>query len=123
MDLKPPTILGEIVSFEKRPVYGDCKHRRTIIDSKLLEIECKDCGVKLNPVQWLIDWLPYINQQLRKGRENEAKALVIWEKLEQKSRFACKSCHEVNTIQFEKLASKAAVERKMQVLDDKLRGE
>lgn len=120
MELKPPTILGELVSFEKRPAYDDCKHRRTIIDSKLLEIECKDCGAKLNPVQWLIDWLPHINQQLKNNREKHAKALVIWEKLEQKSRFACKKCHEVNTIEFGKLAIKAAVERKMQLLEQEI---
>ena len=115
---KEIALLGNIVVFEKRKTYDDCKHLKIILCRDDREIECQSCKVKLNPVEWLGNWMPYINGQLKKAREQEAKTRVIEEKLQSKSRFACTHCHEVNTIQFDKLASKAAIERKLKVMDD-----
>ena len=34
--------------------FRGCQHKRAIVDPKLLELECADCHVKLNPIQFLV---------------------------------------------------------------------
>lgn len=118
MSTKEIAAIGEIVVFQTRKTFEGCKHRQATIDSELKEIKCIDCNEKLDPINWILNQLPHIQTNLRLAREREAKVRVIEEKLQSKSRFACTHCHEVNTIQFDKLASKAAIERKLKVMDD-----
>lgn len=34
--------------------YTGCQHARAIVDPKLAELACADCGVQLNPIQFLV---------------------------------------------------------------------
>jgi ribosomal protein S27E len=40
-------------SFEARRLRRTCTHSRVWMDTSLAELECQDCGEKLNPVEYL----------------------------------------------------------------------
>lgn len=70
--------------------YTGCQHRRAIVDQKLAELECADCGAKLNPIQFLVTmanqlttW-EYSQQQIAKARKE----------LEERKKCRCTKCGE-----------------------------
>lgn len=42
-----------IVTLAPKPLDG-CRHERAIVDDRLVELECADCHVKLNPIEFLV---------------------------------------------------------------------
>jgi hypothetical protein len=49
---------GNVLSIEiteawRRRYTKECQHNRIRLDRLLAEVECRDCGVKLNPVEWI----------------------------------------------------------------------
>lgn len=67
-----------------------CQHRRAVVDQKLAELECADCGAKLNPIQFLVTmanqlttW-EYAQQSVAKARKE----------LEERKRCRCTKCGE-----------------------------
>ena len=74
--------------------YGGCQHRRSIVDRKLAELTCADCGAKLNPIEYVA---------MLAGQEN------AWEwrteslkqaaaKVEERKRCRCTKCGEITEI-------------------------
>lgn len=74
-------ILSEVVS---RYRYDKCQHKRVLIDEVESEVECQDCGKRLNPMVVLarlareesrlkvrIEQLKELNQQLDKKRKTK----------------------------------------------------
>lgn len=77
---------------------------------------------KLNPVLWIAKYLDQLNQVTQRNNRMLAEVREIQAKLEKKNKFMCKHCHEVNTIDFKKLPSQAAVVRGMAVIDQEFDG-
>ncbi len=70
--------------------FTGCQHRRAVVDQKLAELECADCGAKLNPIQFLVtmanqltSW-EYSLEQLKKARAE----------LDERKRCRCTKCGE-----------------------------
>lgn len=68
--------------------FGGCQHRRAIVDPKLAEVTCGDCGEKLNPIQFLVSLANlerlYENQQIGIAAARKA--------LEERSKCRCTKC-------------------------------
>lgn len=99
-----------------------CQHSHVIVSESTLEITCKQCGAKVNPVWWIIQKMDQINSAQKRYVQAASEADAIWQKLDAKRKYCCVHCHEVNTIDFKKLVSKAAVERGLKVVDERLEG-
>lgn len=112
-----------VVIFKKTKNYQPdaCKHKQVIFDDELSTIECKDCGKQLNPVKWYADHYSALKKWHDRISRRHAELLVIEEKIRKTGIYACQHCHEISKINISALASRAAVERKMKVLDDELR--
>lgn len=108
---------NQVIQFKRNRSEQRCNHRNVKIFEDELEIDCVDCGQKINPVLWILAHLSHINSASRKNRAFLAEWQVIEAKLENKNKFLCKKCHEVNTIDFKKLPSQAAVTRKLSVIE------
>lgn len=75
-----------------------CQHIAVEIDSKALELTCKACGVKVNPVIWIKDYLSYfksIQNQIIEQREKLKEDEV---ELQKRSRTRCQHCRKMTAI-------------------------
>lgn len=111
------TIEDNLVKFRSSIEKVECKHRKISISEEDSEVLCEECNTKLNPVSWICKHLDTLNAISDRNNRMLAEYREIVKKLEKKSSFMCKSCHEVNKIDFTSLPSKAAVERGMSVVD------
>ena len=82
-----------------------------------MQIECRDCGQKINPVHWILAHLRHINASSNRNNRLLAEWQAIEAKLDNKNKFMCTHCKEVNTIDFKRLPSQAAVTRKLHALE------
>ena len=90
-----------IVSFKEAKSRYDmtgCKHLNIIIDEQLSQIECADCGAKLNPIAYLTtlarEEKSYKYQVVELG-----KALKkVKKELETRTRTKCQHCGKMTNI-------------------------
>jgi len=75
-----------------------CQHMMVEIDTKALELVCKKCGAKVNPVLWIKDSVSYftriqqdIADQRERLKEDEAE-------LKKRSRTRCQHCTKMTAI-------------------------
>lgn len=108
---------AKVIQFSKKHELKECHHKRVTILESSNTVVCDDCNAQLDPIHWFVDYLSRINSANNAVHERLAKAQVIEEKLQKKSTFMCKKCHEVNTIDFHRLPSAAAVKRRMAVIE------
>ncbi|ABS90036.2 MULTISPECIES: hypothetical protein [Acinetobacter] len=113
---------NQVIKFTRRNEIVECDHGRIQISKEDNEILCMDCKTKLNPVLWIAKYLDQLNQVTQRNNRMLAEVREIQAKLEKKNKFMCKHCHEVNTIDFKKLPSQAAVVRGMAVIDQEFDG-
>lgn len=113
-----------VVVFEK-PAFNpkECKHDKVAFNVKLSTIECLECNERLNPVVWLNAYFQELERWKERVLKIAATAQSVQEKLNQTGDFLCTNCHHMNRIDLRKLVSKAAVARKMKVLEDGLNRE
>lgn len=107
----------QIIQFKRNRSEQRCNHRNVKIFKDESEIDCVDCGQKINPIHWILAHLSHINSASRKNRAYLAEWQVIESKLKGKNKFLCTHCHEVNTIDFKRLPSQSAVTRKLNVIE------
>ena len=72
------------------PPYSGCQHVRAIVDEKLAELKCADCGEKLNPIAFLVTMAKKETMWGWQGREL-AKARA---ELDSRKRCRCTKCGE-----------------------------
>lgn len=83
---------GNIVSIERaRERYDSksCKHPRVLYDEVLLELECQDCGEKLNPIVWMARWAEHVSRSFDQRRKRLEVATQVYE---QRSKTKCQHC-------------------------------
>ena len=68
--------------------YGACRHLHTLIDDQLNEIECADCGAKLNPM-WV---LKRFASQLSQWEFEHERIRAARKQLEERARCRCTKC-------------------------------
>ncbi|PRV98464.1 hypothetical protein CSB87_2984 [Acinetobacter sp. AR_0276] len=112
----------QVIQFTRKREISECDHGHIQISEEDSEVLCTDCNTKLNPVLWIAKYLDQLNQVTQRNNRMLAEVREIQAKLEKKNKFMCKHCHEVNTIDFKKLPSQAAVVRGMAVIDQEFDG-
>lgn len=112
----------KVIKFERVFQRAECKHSHIEISEEDNEVLCLDCKTKLNPIWWISKYLKHLNQVTERNNRMLSEAREITKKLENKSKFMCKHCYEVNIIDFKKLPSKAAIERGMSVINEEFEG-
>ena len=71
-----------------------CRHLRMVVDEMLNEVECEDCGEKLNPIAVLVKMAH--EESLWGYRGDELKKLQ--ESLAAKSRCKCQHCGRLTRV-------------------------
>ena len=112
----------QVIQFTRKREITVCNHGHIQISEEDSEVLCTDCNTKLNPVLWIAKYLKDLNQVTQRNNRMLAEVRVIQTKLQNKNKFMCKHCHEVNEIDFKKLPSQAAVTRGMSVIDQEFEG-
>lgn len=71
-----------------------CYHRRFTIDDKAQEVECRDCGEKLNPMYALVQ----LARQETRYHELHARYDDELKRLAERSRTTCRHCGKMTPI-------------------------
>jgi hypothetical protein len=71
-----------------------CRHRNMTVDAELNEVECDDCGAKLNPVAML---MRFANEESRWAREGE-HLKELHKELDARVRCKCQHCGQMTRI-------------------------
>lgn len=108
----------KVIWFKKVIKKPECEHPSISMSEDQLDLICKSCGARVNPIWWLKRYITRINTALDRDKKITSEAREIWKKLDNKCKFMCKYCHEVNTIDFKRLPSQAAITRGLKVIDD-----
>lgn len=74
--------------------FTGCQHRRAIVDEKLAELTCADCGEKLNAIKFLVT----MAGQLRTWEYAQRDIAKARAELEERKRCTCTKCGEVTEI-------------------------
>ena len=100
MELTPISTLPEptkVISLkEARNKYrpDKCQHKHMTVNEDLNEVECDDCGAKLNPVAML---LRFANEESRWQREGE-RLKELHKELDARVRCKCQHCGQMTRI-------------------------
>ncbi len=100
MDLTPISTLpdpAKVISLtEARNKYrlDKCQHKHMTVDEELNEVECADCGAKLNPVSVLVR---FAQEESRWSREGE-RLRELHKKLDARIRCKCQHCGQMTQI-------------------------
>ncbi len=74
--------------------YDKCQHLRVQVDADLAEVECKDCGAKMNPIAVLVRYATEESRlSLRISAMKEER-----EKLNKRIRCKCDHCGKMTRI-------------------------
>lgn len=71
-----------------------CQHRRVSADLEVLDLTCRDCGARVNPVHWITE----MADSWREVEESRAASRRERERLEQRRRVKCYHCGESVTL-------------------------
>ena len=78
----------------RKKYHGACQHRRITVDPEYTQLECRDCGKQLNPVEWLANKSEfYQGLQYERHRWEAAK-----KHYEVKSKCKCEHCGKMTRI-------------------------
>ncbi len=100
MNLTPVSTLPEITNVvslkEARNKYraDKCQHKHMTVDEDLNEVECDDCGAKLNPVAVLTR---FAREESRWQREGE-RLRELHKELDARVRCKCQHCGQMTRI-------------------------
>jgi len=86
----PVQIKGTPRVLKLAPTYVGCQHLHAIVDEKLTELECRDCGAKLNPIAYLANMARTLGRwDWERDRIEKARA-----SLAERSKCRCTKCGE-----------------------------
>ena len=71
-----------------------CAHKNILVDERLSELECADCGSLLNPIKWLLN----MTHEFRRMDESYAKLNTLREQIDERSRTKCQHCNRITII-------------------------
>lgn len=83
-----------LTAARERYAAAKCRHRHLLVDEDLAEVECQDCGVKLNPVAMLAR---FAKEESRWHREGSALR-KLRDQLDEKQRCKCQHCGKMTRV-------------------------
>lgn len=75
-----------------------CQHQRVTIDAKANELECRDCGVKVNAVMWIRDSIHYFKALQERSLKQSEAAKADLEELKNRAKTKCDNCGRMTGI-------------------------
>lgn len=75
-----------------------CQHVQVVIDHKAIELICKACEAKVNPVIWIKDSIQYFSNTQRHMNEQRQKLKEDEAELKRRSRCRCQHCSKMTGI-------------------------
>jgi hypothetical protein len=84
---------GRPVELVQKAVSG-CKHLRVEVDPELAELTCRDCKVKLNPIQYIVS----IAQQFVRWEYEYERIKVARAQLAERKQCRCTKCGEMTEV-------------------------
>lgn len=87
----------EILEFPSKDI-NKCQHQRVTIDAKANELECRDCGVKVNAVMWIKDSIGYFTALQQRSLKQSEAAKADLEELKGRAKTKCDSCGKMTGI-------------------------
>jgi hypothetical protein len=94
------TVLPVRKKSEGRPVelvqksFTDCKHIRVEVDPELMELTCRDCKLKLNPIQYIVRVAQqFVSWEYERDRIKLARA-----QLEERKQCRCTKCGQMTEV-------------------------
>lgn len=89
-----PTNVISLTEARSRYALGRCQHKRVTVDEVLAEVECRDCGTKLNPIVVLVRMAH--EESVLGVRIDAMKKLKA--ELDEKLRTKCKHCGQMTPV-------------------------
>lgn len=74
--------------------YDACRHNQVLVDEKLAEVECADCGAKLNPM-WVLINLAHEDSLLRTNWAGMRAEIRL---LGERTRTKCQHCGKMTRV-------------------------
>lgn len=74
--------------------YGGCAHNKFIVDDKKLEVECGECGERLNPM-WVLTQLASRDMRMHEAARRYKDEM---KRLDERSRTKCDHCGKMTRI-------------------------
>lgn len=71
-----------------------CAHKNVLVDERLAELECADCGALLNPIKWLLNMM----HEFRRMEESYVRLNTLREQIAERSRTKCQHCNRTTLI-------------------------
>ena len=90
----PVRVKGHDKVIEVVSRFDSCWHRRAIVDEKLAELTCADCGAKLNPIRFLVT----LAGQMQLWKNAQRDAALASKALDERKRCRCTKCGEMTDI-------------------------
>lgn len=87
----------EILDFPSKDT-KKCQHYNVSIDSKLMNLKCKDCDESVNPVIWIKDHIHYFAALRQRSEEKSQKAKADLEELKSRAKTKCDHCGKMTGI-------------------------
>lgn len=87
----------EILEFPAKSI-KKCQHQRVTIDAKANELECRDCGVKVNAVMWIRDSIHYFKALQERSLKQSEAAKADLEELKNRAKTKCDNCGRMTGI-------------------------
>lgn len=84
--------LDNVIQFKR--ILSKCVHERFIVDERLSNVECAQCGVSINPIHALKMVAGYMARIQRKKEEIKKYEQIV----DEKSRVKCGHCNKFTTI-------------------------
>lgn len=90
-------IESDVINFPRRD-FQKCQHIQVAIDSKAMELVCKKCEAKVNPVLWIKDSIEYFARLQNRIQEAREKLKEDEDELKARSRARCQHCRKMTAI-------------------------
>lgn len=94
---------------------SECRHQRVELDEMLLEVTCRDCKVRINPVQFMIDRHQQFQRHIDQYERYRA-ALAAYDK---KTRCKCEHCGRITRVR-EPTPKEIEMERRARIAEGSL---
>lgn len=93
-DIEAPTNVVCLSEARARFQLGKCRHVHLAVDEDLAEVECADCGAKLNAIAVLAR----LAREESRFEQRRLAMVAEREKLEAKSRTKCQHCGQMTHV-------------------------
>lgn len=90
-------VTSDILEFPAKSI-KKCQHQRVIIDAKANELECRDCGEKVNAVIWIKDSIHYFKALQERSLKQSEAAKADYEELKGRAKTKCDNCGKMTGI-------------------------